>query len=183
MLASNEKKFSTIEKEMLAYFWAVNEFRMYLWGNKFVLRTFNFDCQYKPGVENIIPDYLSRSPTETTCEAQSYDIDDEDQIVASIDWKAIAFTRDELMTAAQTCEEQEQIREMVTNGWPKTKKQVPDALRPYYNIKNEITEVDGMLVRLRNRIIVPREIRGKVLDLAHEGHQGIVRTKQRLRKL
>ena len=37
-----------------------------------------------------------------------------------------------------------------------------------------------MLLR-GNRLVVPESLREKVLDLAHEGHQGIVRTKQKLR--
>ena len=31
------------------------------------------------------------------------------------------------------------------------------------------------------RLVIPIKLRKQVLDLAHEGHQGIVKTKQRLR--
>ncbi|XP_022788128.1 uncharacterized protein K02A2.6-like [Stylophora pistillata] len=40
--------------------------------------------------------------------------------------------------------------------------------------------VDRLLLR-RSRLVIPRELRLRVLELAHEGHQGIVKTKCRLR--
>ena len=39
----------------------------------------------------------------------------------------------------------------------------------------------GKLVLRGTRIVVPQKLREQILDLAHEGHQGVVRTKQRLR--
>ncbi|VDI15407.1 Hypothetical predicted protein [Mytilus galloprovincialis] len=33
-----------------------------------------------------------------------------------------------------------------------------------------------------NRIVIPKDLQMRVIDLAHEGHQGIVRTKQLLRE-
>ena len=39
----------------------------------------------------------------------------------------------------------------------------------------------GQVVLRGTRIVVPRKLRRRVLDLAHEGHQGIVKTKERLR--
>ena len=44
----------------------------------------------------------------------------------------------------------------------------------------EVSECDGVLLR-GNRIIVPVSLRKHVVRLAHEGHQGIVKTKQHLR--
>ena len=41
--------------------------------------------------------------------------------------------------------------------------------------------VIGYIVLRGNRIILPEKLRAKALSLAHEGHLGIVGTKQRLR--
>lgn len=38
-------------------------------------------------------------------------------------------------------------------------------------------------MRSTDRLIVLTSLRSKVVDLAHEGHQGVVHTKQRLREL
>ena len=47
-------------------------------------------------------------------------------------------------------------------------------------VRNELT-VLGKLVLRGTRLVIPMKLRKQVLDLAHEGHQGIVKTKQRLR--
>ena len=52
--------------------------------------------------------------------------------------------------------------------------------KPYKSVEHELCVYDGMLLR-GNRLIIPATLRGRVLQLAHEGHQGVVRTKQRLR--
>ena len=47
-------------------------------------------------------------------------------------------------------------------------------------VRNDLT-VLGKLVLRGTRLVIPRKLRKQVLKLAHEGHQGIVKTKQRLR--
>ena len=51
---------------------------------------------------------------------------------------------------------------------------------PYRLLRDEITVV-GKLVMRGMRIVIPVSLRERVLELAHEGHQGIVKTKDRLR--
>ena len=51
---------------------------------------------------------------------------------------------------------------------------------PYRLLRDEITVV-GRLVMRGMRIVIPVSLRKRVLELAHEGHQGIVKTKDRLR--
>ena len=46
-------------------------------------------------------------------------------------------------------------------------------------VRNELT-VLGNLVLRGTRLVIPKKLRKQVLDLAHEDHQGIVKTKQRL---
>ena len=53
-------------------------------------------------------------------------------------------------------------------------------LSSYVPIKDELCIYGEILLR-GTRIIVPRVLREKVVRLAHEGHQGMVKTKYRLR--
>ena len=46
-------------------------------------------------------------------------------------------------------------------------------------VKDELSVCDGVVLRGR-RIMIPMSLRGKVIELAHEGHQGIVKCQQRL---
>ena len=51
----------------------------------------------------------------------------------------------------------------------------------YQYVSNELNVIGGVILR-GTRILIPNALREKVLSLAHEGHQGIVKTKQRLRE-
>ena len=53
-------------------------------------------------------------------------------------------------------------------------------LEPYSRIKDELSIFEGVILR-GNRIVVPQSLRKQILSLAHEMHQGIVKTKQFLR--
>jgi hypothetical protein len=50
----------------------------------------------------------------------------------------------------------------------------------YRSVRQELS-VLGKLVICGTRLVIPKILQKKVLKLAHEGHQGIVKTKQRLR--
>ena len=50
----------------------------------------------------------------------------------------------------------------------------------YLHVKNELCSYGQLLLR-GSRIVIPQVLREDVLKLAHEGHQGIVKTKCRLR--
>ena len=54
-------------------------------------------------------------------------------------------------------------------------------LRLFYPIRSELSVINGLVLRGR-RIVIPVQLRQRTLQLAHEGHQGIVRTKQLLRE-
>ena len=51
---------------------------------------------------------------------------------------------------------------------------------PYDSIFTELAVVGGLVVR-GARIVVPKSLRDRVVKLAHEGHQGITKTKEYLR--
>ncbi|KAK9711410.1 Integrase zinc binding domain [Popillia japonica] len=53
-------------------------------------------------------------------------------------------------------------------------------LKGYKNIKHEITSENGVVLR-NNKIILPKSLQKKAIELAHRGHLGMVKTKQLLR--
>lgn len=71
-------------------------------------------------------------------------------------------------------EEWEAVREALeTVHWSK-------APKAYELVSHELACI-GQVVQRGTRIVVPRKLIRRVLDLAHEGRQGIVKTKQRLK--
>ena len=59
---------------------------------------------------------------------------------------------------------------------------VANALRQYWDYRDELSSVDGLLFRAQ-RLIVPHSWRKEMLDRIHESHQGIVKCKQRARDI
>ncbi|XP_061190233.1 uncharacterized protein K02A2.6-like [Saccostrea echinata] len=56
-----------------------------------------------------------------------------------------------------------------------------DCEESYIAVKNELCSIGKVILR-GTRIVIPTSLREKVLTAAHEGHQGITKTKQRLRE-
>lgn len=138
---------------------------------RWVLRVqcFDFDLVHIPGKANIAY-ALSRMPLNENYDVfQEYLIRQviEDSKPSALTWKALQehTSNDKEITAV--------MEAIYDDYW--------DLIPKYYqNVKNELTTMDGLLCR-RDRIVIPIGLRDKVLDLAHEGHAGIVGTKERLR--
>ncbi|CAB4008337.1 Hypothetical predicted protein, partial [Paramuricea clavata] len=50
-------------------------------------------------------------------------------------------------------------------------------IQPYTNVKDELSEYDGMLLR-GTRLVLPQSLQQQPIELARAGHQGIVKTKR-----
>jgi hypothetical protein len=73
------------------------------------------------------------------------------------------------------------LRQYIISGWP-AKSQLSPALKPFWAVQSELsTAVGGRVLVRGTRTIIPSSLRRTVLDLAHEGHPGVVRMKQRCR--
>ena len=70
---------------------------------------------------------------------------------------------------------------MLVMTWPHTKSHCPEDRQAYWNIRNDITIVDNLLL-YRDRIIIPNGLRKDILNKIHQGHLGIDRCKKRARQ-
>ena len=55
-----------------------------------------------------------------------------------------------------------------------------NAPKQYLPVRNELTFIGHVILR-GTRIVIPQALRKRVVSLAHEGHQEVVKTKERLR--
>lgn len=68
-----------------------------------------------------------------------------------------------------------QVKECLRSGnW-----NVPE-VKPYATFRMELCIIEDLLVR-GNKLVIPRSLRPRMLDLAHEGHPGETNMKKRLR--
>ena len=84
------------------------------------------------------------------------------------------LTAKEVERASEEDPELSSVRHYMSGDWSQCK------MPHFMCVKNELY-VLGKLVLRGTRIVIPQSLRKQVLHLAHEGHQGIVKTKGRLR--
>ncbi|KAL1256634.1 hypothetical protein QQF64_012179 [Cirrhinus molitorella] len=207
-LTQTKYKYSTIEKEALGCVWATEKWITYLWGRRFMLRTdhsplttlltskghgraglridrwsarlmmFDYDIQYKPGCENVAADCLSRLQLQSSGPVLEDDVE-----VVAFTSTLTTISADEFKAAGAACPIYCELRDLLMTKWPKSPKELGPELVPYYRIQHELSLQDNCVVRGTHRLVIPETLHSQLIALAHNTHQGIVRTKQRLREL
>ncbi|XP_069055957.1 arylsulfatase G isoform X1 [Pleurodeles waltl] len=206
-LTPAEERYSVIERETLACVWALNHFRQFVWGLHVLLRSdhkpltrvlttaglqnasprlsrmsvklldFTYDVQYWPGVKNKVADFLSRMSLpiknvdelmgEESCVAGLFDEGMEG--IDIMEWKEGWIKYDSL----------KRIAGYINGGWPEKINLGADG-KVFWEVRNELYLENNMMYR-GGRAVPPVSLRRKILDLCHEGHLGISKTKQRVK--
>lgn len=199
-LTDREKRYCQTEKEALALVWAVEHFDMYLFGKdsfelvsdhkplevifgpnsrpcarieRWVLRlqSYNFKIIYSPGKKNIA-DSLSRL---SSCDQSPRPFDDDNYVNLVVEEsRPMALALSELKKVCEGDQELAFVRNgLYNNNWD-------PSVQNYKMFEHELCFQDNLLLR-GNKIVIPSNLRPKVLAAAHEGHPGIVAMKTRLR--
>ena len=147
--------------------------------HKMMVQGYHFTLKYEKGGEAFPSDYMSRHPVKEAPQEV-----EEDQWDLDVDWiirDALpdACTLEEMQRAHADSEQMRQLKQAVEEG--RISKGQEKILQPYKKMLTEITDVEGILVR-GDRIIVPDEMRRRVVQIAHEGHLGVVKTKQLIKE-
>jgi hypothetical protein len=123
-----------------------------------------------------ITDALSRLIKENVTEptAKSSATEDYVKLVAT-ESTPVAMTTREMERASEGDQELRAVQECLVNGqWHRI------TYKEYLPIRNELCEIRKLVLR-GTRIVVPTILHEHVLELAHEGHPGIVLMKTCLR--
>ena len=210
-LTDVEQRYSQTEREALAVSWGCVHFHLYLFGSTFTVTTdhkplvslfnnphstpscrleriilktqqYTFVCAYSPGKSNPA-DYLSRHPLPS--------VDQQDRTEEHVNFiltNAIpnSVTLEQIQQATATDELLCRVKHAYTsNQWHKeiaaAKDNIKTELMQLQRIKDEITVSTSGIVLRDHRIIMPESLRQTCIDIAHEGHLGIVKTKQLIR--
>lgn len=141
------------------------------------LLCFNYEVSYKPGSKNVTADFFSRIPLPA-CDDTDSAI--EPNMVAFLKAEPRALSLEEFSKECAACPELSTSRQQLLTGWPKNKKTLSPELAPYFHIRDELAAQDSLVFRGSYHLVVPVSLLGALINLAHRGQQGIVRTKQRL---
>ncbi|XP_054723301.1 uncharacterized protein K02A2.6-like [Uloborus diversus] len=209
-LTNAEKGYAQIEKEFLSIVFATNKFHYLIYGRpvevltdhkplvsimsknvahvmsprlqrmKIKLLRYQLNLKYLPGKNMYIADLLSRS-------FLSEPVADDSEMTELVHClkKYVQVSPDkqkEFVAATLNDEGLSHVLRFWVEGWPESKVQVPDEARDYFKCRNEIC-VDGGLIFMNDRVIVPKCLRNEMLNVIHTAHCGIEKAKARARQV
>ena len=208
---SAEANYAPIEKEMCAIVYGCKKFHDYIYGQRTVVYTdhkpligifgkelhklsprlqrmrmqllrYDLQLHWKPGKEMFVPDALSRilprNPDHDVdtvpCSVNVYTVD----CVMHMSERRL----DQFQTETDRDPVLQKVRAFIRSGWPEQKGDIPCDIRPFHSFRDDLVEVDGLILR-ENRLVVPQSLQRDMLNVLHEAHLGIVKLKQRARNL
>lgn len=140
-------------------------------------------CEYQPGKSNPA-DYDSRHPVGCPS-AENIDESETDKTIAYITRNAIpkAMTLAEVQQATACDPMLQDVTQCLQSvKWHKPPPGVSLAeLSRYEQVKDALTCSDNVVLK-SNRIVMPLKLQERTVDIAHESHLGIVKTKGLLRE-
>ena len=86
------------------------------------------------------------------------------------EWLPVSRVTKELVEEATSRDKTLQdVQQMIQHGWPAEKNRVPGHLRQYYNVKDELTIRDGLVLK-GERLCVPEAAKQKLKERLHSSH-------------
>lgn len=147
------------------------------WNERLV--EFNFTFEYQKGIDNVVPNALSRLINEKKVELLTATSQKLHKIQSDLGFSVESFKEATLKDSTLS-----EVTRFIRTGWPKSAKELRAELQPFFKLPQDLTTENGYIVRCStNGILVPLDLRKDLLEKAHEGHPGIVRFKRKLREL
>eukprot|EP00057_Strongylocentrotus_purpuratus_P008996 XP_011663470.1 PREDICTED: uncharacterized protein K02A2.6-like [Strongylocentrotus purpuratus] len=204
-LTPTEQRYSQIEREALGIAWGVHRLHTYLFGRNFTVVTdhkplipifgkpkivpsarianwmlklqhYDMDVIHAPGKTNPA-DYISRHPCSDSASTPMPDVEAYINFVAHHAAPKTASLDDIRSETARDSALQATIEAYRSGKWENLK----GSHRAMWNVRNEIAVTEDDIVLRDKRIVIPEALHKRIIDIAHESHPGIVRTKALLR--
>ena len=205
-LTETQCGYVAIEIESLAVAWAMEKFHHFLYASHFILETdqkpleailskslnqatprlqrilirtfpYMFTVRYIPGMTNQLADCLSHlGDQKDSIKLPKLHIN---QITKQL--PARCDSLQQLRLATQADDELAILKHTIMQGWPRTIKQVPPELQPYWTFREELTIEDGLILK-GTRIVIPSKQCQAILKQIHEGHLGLNKCKLRAKE-
>ncbi|XP_047987077.1 uncharacterized protein K02A2.6-like isoform X1 [Leguminivora glycinivorella] len=151
------------------------------------LQAYDLIVSYTKGTEMYVSDTLSRAPISSG-NIEKFDANElENNIICQVKsiTSNLAITENKLEQIRNHTKSDltlVKLQEYYFEGWPNSKTQCDPITLPYWNIRDEIHVIDEILFKNQS-VIIPKSMRSEILNILHEGHMGIEKTKNLARGL
>ncbi|XP_048249112.1 uncharacterized protein K02A2.6-like [Haliotis rufescens] len=210
-LTPTEQRYSQTEREALAVTWSCEHFYIYVFGSVFTIFTdhkplttlfgnpkaplpprierwvmriqqYQFKIVYRPGADNLA-DYLSRHLVQQSASHREEKIAEEyiNYVVTTAIPKTM--TTDHVAKATRNDPVLQAVVQALNTGNWKSSNNVDKVYDSLYKCRNELSVAMNNQILLKGaQIVLPPSLHRQAVDLAHAGHQGIVKTVSLLRE-
>ena len=140
------------------------------------LQEYNLKVSYKQGTRMYVADTLSRAypkinsvvcDDELMSVSAEYDSIDHRQNlpVSESRWQQLTKASAEDLVLSE-------LRRVIQHGWPNRKSDVPEAVHPYFDFRDQLI-VQGDLVFRGQQLVVPACLRKELMEVTHTSHIGV----------
>ena len=203
-LSGAESRYSNIERELLGVVFSVLHFKHFTYGRQVVILTdhkplltlmqknlshtsprlarmllqildYNIVLRYQPGNKMYLSDFLSRLSSHGALDGDT--IPGMDIQVHDVS----CFNSINLVTIPVILRETERdpvlklLKQYITDGFPAHSKSCAPAVRHYYSYRDDLSCVDGLILK-NQQIVIPEQLRESVLLALHSSHMGICKS-------
>ena len=207
-LNETEQRYSQIEKELYAIMFGCRKFHQYIYGRKVKLYTdhkpletilskplsqapprlqrmmlqiqpYDLEVHYIRGKDIPVADALSR--LHTSEESDDFQNEIEFHVNSFVKHIPVSDTKmEQIRKENQRDPVMQTLIKVIQEGWPVVRKSCPRPVIPYWNFREELAVVDGIILKA-DRIVIPLAIQPNILQQLHASHMGMEKTKQRAR--
>ena len=131
------------------------------------LQKYNYDIEHRPGKTMVVADTLSRAYLPHS--SPSLDLGEINIVTfLPIREERLNQIRDE----TRADEHLQLLKNMIIQGWPNDRHQVPEQLTPYFHFRDELSVQDGLIFKA-SCVVIPRTLRKDMLEKVHSSHLGM----------
>ena len=202
--SSAETRYSNIERELLGILCAIQNFKHFFFGRsvkvitdhkllfaifkksfnnttprlaRLLLQLVEYDLEiiYQKGRDMFISDALSRLSSHNERDGAETEIKEIKVTVCDVELNASPTKLDQIKTETQVDEELQMLVRYINSGWPAKHSECTESVRKYFNFRDELSVVDGLILK-GNRIVIPAKLWDNALSQLHQSHLGECKT-------
>ena len=209
-LNATEQNYAQIEKELYAILFGCRRFHQFVYGQQVTvesdhkplesiatkalaaapprlqrmllqLQKYDIKIVHVPGKKIPVADTLSRQviiEDDSGCE-EFKDIEAQVHCITT----SLPINDSKMEEVRQATADDQQLRrlkQVILDGWPANRQNCDKHLLEFWNFRDELTEIDGIIFK-GTKIFIPQALRQMMLDKLHVDHLGEEKTQQRAR--